>query len=71
MYTRPAITIFDEDTALTLLRPFSDEYTNQIIVIHEDAYGEMVGILTPIEDLRFRLTMDNKEFDKMISKLLK
>lgn len=69
MKVRPAITIFDEDTALTLVKPYSDEYRNQLFVIHEDAYGEAVGIMTPIEDLRSKLNITNEEFNEMLLKL--
>jgi hypothetical protein len=69
MNTRKAITIFDEDTALTLLRPYSDEYRNQLFVIHEDAYGEAVGMLTPIDELKTRLNITDEEFDEILNQL--
>jgi CBS-domain-containing membrane protein len=69
MNTRKAITIFDEDSALTLLRPYSDEHSDKLIVIHEDAYGEAVGIVTPISELRTRLNICDEEFDEILNQL--
>jgi len=68
--TRPAIVIYDEDIALTLLKPFSEEYKNQLIVINEDAYGEVSTVMTPIKDLRNRLNITEEEFDEILFKLI-
>jgi len=66
---RKAITVFDEDQALTLLKPYSDEHSNQLIVIYEDAYGEAVTILTPIKELRTKLNVGDEEFDEILTQL--
>ena len=66
---RKAITIFDEDTAMTLVRPFSDEYRGQLFVIHEDAYGEAVGIMTPIEQIRKNFSGTTEEFEEILKQL--
>jgi len=66
---RPAVTIYDEDWAITLLKPISGEYSNYLFVVHEDAYGEAVGILTPIKELRTKLNMTDEEFDEILSQL--
>ena len=42
MKARKAIVIYDDDSAMTLLKPISEEYNNQLLVIYEDAYGEAV-----------------------------
>lgn len=67
--TRNAITIFDEDTAMTLLKPYSDEYVNQLVVLYEDAYGELTGILMSIEDIKLRLNITNEEFIEILKQL--
>lgn len=69
MTTRPAVTIFDEDTALTILKPFSGEYKNQLIVIHEDAYGEMVAVMEKTSDLKSKLNINDEEFNEILDKL--
>jgi len=66
---RKAITIFDEDTAMTLVKPFSAEYRNQLFVIHEDAYGEAIGILTPVEELRRNFGGSDEEFQEILNQL--
>jgi hypothetical protein len=66
---RKAITISEEDWAITLLKPFSAEYSNQLFVIHEDAYGEAIGILTPISELRTKLNITEEEFDEILKQL--
>jgi len=69
MKKRNAVTIFDEDCALTVLRPFSAEYKHMLFIIQEDAYGEATGILTTIDDLRHRLNVDESEFQEMLDNL--
>ena len=69
MNTRPAVTIFDEDTALTILKPFSGEHKNKLIVIHEDAYGEMVSVMETFGDLRIKLNITDEEFDEILLQL--
>ena len=66
---RTAITVFEDDTALTLVKPYSDEYKNMLFVIYEDAYGEATGILTKIDDLREKLGLPTEEFDAIIQQL--
>jgi len=68
--TRKAVVIHEEDfSAMTLLKPFSDEYLNYLIVIHEDAYGEMKLVLTPKEDVRKRLNLSEEEFAKVLNNI--
>jgi hypothetical protein len=70
MNTRKAITIFDEDTAMTLIKPLSGEYRNtQLFVIYEDAYGEAIGILTPIEEVKRKFNGTEEEFQEILNQL--
>ena len=69
MKERKAITLLDEDTATTFLRPYSDEHRNCLIVVTEDAYGEFTGVLTPIKKIKGNLNITDEEIDEMIFKL--
>jgi hypothetical protein len=66
---RKAITIFDEDTAMTLVKPFSDEYWNQLFVIYEDVYGEAVATLTSIDEIRMKFSGNDEEFQEILNQL--
>lgn len=67
--TRKAITIFEDDTAITLVKPFSDEYRGFLFVIYEDAYGEIVGELKSINEIRERFEKTEENIDEIISQL--
>lgn len=67
--TRKAIIIIDEDIAMTLIKPISAEYNNYLIVIHEDAYGEMTAKLTPVITLRRNFSGGDEKFDEILKKL--
>jgi len=69
MNTRKAITIYDEDSAMTLVKPLSGQYSNQLFVIHEDAYGEAIGTLTPIDEVRKKFDGSDEEFQEILSQL--
>ena len=69
MTTRKAITIFDEDTAMTLVKPFSGEHEGQLFVIHEDAYGEAVGFLKSIDEIKANFGGCDEEFQEMLKQL--
>jgi len=51
------------------MKPFSEGYTNHLIVVHEDAYGEMNARLSSHNDLKIMLSLTDEEFDEMIKKL--
>jgi hypothetical protein len=67
--TRHAITIFDEDCAHTILKPFSDEYKDMYYVLFEDAYGEAIGEMIPESNLKFKLNLTDDEFNECINAL--
>jgi len=52
MTSRKAIVISEDDSAMTLLKPFSGEYRNHLFVVHEDAHGEARMTIERIDDLR-------------------
>jgi len=66
---RKAITIYDEDIAMTLLKPISEEHKNRLIVIHENAYGELSVSSTPIVVLRENFGGSDDEFNKILNDL--
>ena len=70
MQPRKNVVIHEEDfSAITIMRPFSDEYLNYLIVVHEDAYGEMRSDLVPKDGLKKRLNLSDEEFEEMVNKL--
>lgn len=69
MKNRKAITLFDEDSAITLIKPYSDAYKDKVFVISEDAFGEIIGILTPINDIKFKYNLSDEEFNIIINSL--
>ena len=70
MHERKAVVIPEEDfSALTVMKPFSDEYLNYLIVVDEDAYGEVICKITSHNDLKIRLSCTDEEFDTILSKL--
>lgn len=66
---RKAVTIYDEWDATTFLKPCSDEYRNQLIVIYEDAHGELSMKPTPIEDIKKNYSGGEEEFQEMLNQL--
>ena len=56
------------------MKPFSHEYLNKLIVVSEDAYGEMKLETIPKDDLRKRLNhceeeYTEEEFEELLKKL--
>jgi len=70
MCTRKNVVVDEEDfSALTIMKPFSDGYNNHLIVVHEDAYGEVMCKVTTHNDLKIRLSLTDEEFEKLLKKL--
>lgn len=71
MHTRKAVIVhgINEDSATTILRPFSDEYLAYLCVICEDAYGEFHGDLVTKLELKKRLGFSDEEFEDMLKQL--
>jgi hypothetical protein len=66
---RKAVSVFDESDATTFLKPFSGEYLNYLIVIHEDAYGEMRLELVPIDEIGKNFGGSDEEFQEILKQL--
>jgi len=70
MQPRKNVVVHVEDfSSITIMKPFSEGYTNHLIVVHEDAYGEMNARLSSHNDLKIMLSLTDEEFDEMIKKL--
>jgi DNA-binding transcriptional regulator YiaG len=69
MTSRKAIVISEDDSAMTLLKPFSGEYRNHLFVVHEDAHGEARMTIERIDDLRRKTGVSDEEFNEMLEKL--
>lgn len=69
MHVRKAITIYDEDSAVTILKPLSGEHTNELFVVYEDAYGEATGVLAKMDDMKLSLNLTNEEFEEILKEL--
>jgi len=66
---RQAVTVFEEFDAVTYLKPCSEEYLNYLIVIFEDAYGEMRMELIPIDKLKKTYLGSEEEFQELLNRL--
>lgn len=67
--TRKAVVVSEDDSAMTLLKPFSGQYQNHLFVIHEDAYGEARMTIERIDDIRIKLSLSDEEFNEILSNL--
>lgn len=66
---RKAVSVFDEFDGWTYLKPFSEEYLKFLIVIHEDAYGELTIKLIPIDEIKKNFSGSEEEFQEMLNQL--
>jgi type IV secretory pathway VirD2 relaxase len=66
---RKAIVVSEDDSAMTLLKPFSGQYQNHLFVIHEDAYGEARMTIEQIDDLRIMSMVSDEEFNEILKDL--
>jgi hypothetical protein len=66
---RKAVVISEDDSAMTLLKPYSGEYKNHLFVVHEDAFGEACMTIERIDDIRQKLSLCDEEFNEILSGL--
>jgi hypothetical protein len=66
---RKAVVVSEDDSAITLLKPFSGQYENHLFVIYEDAYGEARMIIERIDDLKIKLNVSDEEFQEILKDL--
>ena len=66
MEPRKNVVVNVEDfSAITILKPFSQEYLNYFFVIFEDAYGEMNGKLVEKNQLQKRFGLSDAEIQEV------
>lgn len=63
---RKAIVVSEDDWAITLLKPYSGQYENQLFVIHEDAYGEAHMTIERIDEIKMKFQISGEEFQKIL-----
>jgi hypothetical protein len=66
MVNRKVITFFDEDIAITILKPYSSEHNNKYYVIYEDAYGEIIGTLLTKNEITLKFNLSNEELNEFL-----
>lgn len=66
---RKAVVVSEDDSAITLLKPYSGQYKNHLFVVHEDAYGEACMTIELIDDLRIKLNVSDEEFNEILKDL--
>lgn len=59
MKARKAVLVTNEDQAFTLLKPLSEEFQNQLLVIFEDAYGSVRTDVLKYGNILHDLNIDN------------
>ena len=64
---RKAVTIYVDWDATTFLKPCSDEYRDQLIVIYEDAHGELSMKPTPIKEIKKNYGGSEDEFQELLN----
>ena len=69
MIKRNAIIFYDEDEAMTILKPFSKEHENKVIIIHEDAYGEISLNIVKISEFQKKFFGSDEEFYEILKSL--
>jgi len=70
MKARKNVVIHEEEfSAITILKPYSEEYLNQLYVVNEDAHGEFYGELITKSDLKKRLKFSDKNFKELLNQL--
>jgi hypothetical protein len=72
MRKRKAITLVvpnQEDCAITILKPFSDEHKDKMIVIFEDAYGEIKNHTCGANELKLRFKLTDEQIKTILENI--
>lgn len=69
MKIRKAVVFSEDDSAITLLKPFSGQFENYLFVINEDAYGEACMTIERIDNIRKKSMVSDEEFDEILKDL--
>ena len=66
---RNAITIYDDDNAISFLKPLSSSYDKYLFVIYEDAYGDAINTLMHVESIKKEYHLTDGTINNIIKKL--
>lgn len=66
---RNAVLIFQDDFSLTFIKPLSPHYDDQLIVIHEDAYGDAVSGLIHVKTIKDNYRLSSETISEILKKL--
>ena len=67
MEPRKNVVVNVEDfSSITIMKPFSEGYINHLIVVHEDAYGEMRADLVEKTKLKEKWGLSDAEFEETL-----
>lgn len=69
LHKRNAITIYDEDMACTFMKPLSEEHAHKLIMIYEDAYGDMRCEFVDIPYIKKAFNLIDEEIQELINNL--
>jgi hypothetical protein len=68
LHKRNAYTIYNDDTAFTFIKPLSADHEGELIMLFEDAYGDMNTKYLRIEEIKYdsKYGFTNAEFNKLL-----
>jgi len=69
LHKRNAITIYDEDMAYTFIKPLSEEHGHEMIMVYEDAYGDMNCRYVDIPYIKDRFNLIDEDVQELITDL--
>jgi hypothetical protein len=70
-HKRNSTTIYIEDMAYTFMKPLSEEHAHELIVLYEDAYGDMHCRYADIPSLKGRFNLIDEEIQEILIDLNK
>ena len=62
---RDIYVIHKDDAAITLMKPFSEEYKNNLFEIREDAYGNFSIYLIYLTELKLKYNINEEELSEI------
>ena len=69
LHKRNAITIYDDDMAYTFMKPLSEEHGHEIIMVYEDAYGDMSTKYVDIPYIKDRFKLIEYDIQELVTEL--
>jgi len=68
-HKRNSTTIYDDDMAYTFMKPLSEEHGHELIMVYEDAYGDMNCRYMDISSLKKRFNLIDEEVQEILNDL--